>query len=333
MKVVVEGQSSREAPVLSGVPQGTVLGPILFLLHINDLPDSVSSQVRLFADDCLLYRPIKSFQDHLKLQQDLKSLETWAEKWGMSFNAKKCYILSIKNKSSYMYNLNEHILQVVDAHPYLGVQLSNDLRWTQHINGVAKKASSTLGFLRRNLQSSPPECRKAAYISLVRSTLEYSAIIWDPHHQGEIDRLERIQRKAARFITRDYKSRQPGAMTNMLQKLKLPELQTRRQHLRLAFLFKVARGTVPALPPEEYLTKIENKRRIRPTRNSDFASQNIISRQSRNHSNCFVVPHAKSEVYKNSLFARTIPQWNSLDENIINSPSVASFKSALERTI
>ena len=148
-----------------------------------------------------------------------------------------------------MYSLNQHFLQVVDAHPYLGVQLSNDLRWTQHINDVARKASSTLGFLRRNLRSSPQECRKVAYISLVRSTLEYSAVIWDPYHHGEIDRLERIQRKAARFITRDYSSRQPGAVTSMLIELKLPELQTRRQHLRLAFLFKVARGSVPAIPP------------------------------------------------------------------------------------
>ena len=98
MKVVVDGETSAEADVLSGVPQGTVLGPLLFLVHINDLPDCTTSKVRLFADDCLLYRKISSSKDQEELQNDLKKLETWAETWGMKFNAKKCYILSISNK-------------------------------------------------------------------------------------------------------------------------------------------------------------------------------------------------------------------------------------------
>jgi hypothetical protein len=88
-RVTVEGEFSKTVHVDSGVPQGTVLGPLLFLLHINDLPDQVASQVRLFADDCLMYRSIKSEQDHLAFQEDLISLENWAEKWGMKFNATK----------------------------------------------------------------------------------------------------------------------------------------------------------------------------------------------------------------------------------------------------
>ena len=80
----------------SEVPQGTVLGPLLFLCHINDLPETVKSTVRLFADDCLLYREIRSFEDHLLLQEDLHRLEKWAEAWGMKFNAQKCYILPTK---------------------------------------------------------------------------------------------------------------------------------------------------------------------------------------------------------------------------------------------
>ena len=95
MKVVIDGEESEEVTVDSGVPQGTVLGPLLFLCHINDLPDSVKSTVRLFADDCLLYRNIKTQRDHTLLQQDLVSLEKWAKDWGMRFNAKKCYTLSI----------------------------------------------------------------------------------------------------------------------------------------------------------------------------------------------------------------------------------------------
>ena len=88
MKVVLDGVSSSETRVESGVPQGTVLGPLLFLCHINDLPLSVKSQVRLFADDCLLYHTISSAQDHQLLQNDLKALEEWASTWGMKFNAK-----------------------------------------------------------------------------------------------------------------------------------------------------------------------------------------------------------------------------------------------------
>ena len=85
----------RSQEVLSGVPQSTVLGPLLFLLHINDLPSVVTSQVRLFADDCLLYRPILSGADRVALQRDLDSLEKWSDTWGMRFNAKKCQIMSI----------------------------------------------------------------------------------------------------------------------------------------------------------------------------------------------------------------------------------------------
>ena len=89
----VDGSFSDTAHVSSGVPQGTVLGPILFLWYINDLPSSVSSDVRLFADDCLLYRPIKSKDDQKKLQKDLTKLERWADIWGMKFNPSKCSVL------------------------------------------------------------------------------------------------------------------------------------------------------------------------------------------------------------------------------------------------
>jgi hypothetical protein len=152
MKVVIDGEVSEEATVDYGVPQGKVLGSLLFLYHINDVPDAVNSSVRLFADDCLLYRNIKTERDHTILQQDLANLEISAKNWGMRFNAKKCYILSIRNKSQRIYTLDGHILQQVQNNPYLGLQISEDLKWTTHITNVAKKANSTLGFLRRNLR-------------------------------------------------------------------------------------------------------------------------------------------------------------------------------------
>jgi hypothetical protein len=100
LRVIREGEQSNKAVVESGVPHGTVLGPLLFLCQINDLPECVKSQVRLFTDDCLLYRQIKNREDHILLQNDPTCLEEWAHKWGMRFNVKKCYVMSIKGKSS-----------------------------------------------------------------------------------------------------------------------------------------------------------------------------------------------------------------------------------------
>jgi len=222
MRVVLEGEASDDVAVESGVPQGTVLGPLLFLCHINDLPDAVKSTVRLFADDCLLYRVIRTFQDHLALQADLKKLEEWAIQWGMRFNAQKCYVLPTKSKSQFFYSLGDTILQHVEQNPYLGIQISSDLKWSTHITGLCKKVGSTIGFLRRNLRNCPQECRRLAYIALARSSLEYAAVVWDPYLRKDIDKLESMQRRAARFITKDYKSRDPGCVGRMLDTLKLP---------------------------------------------------------------------------------------------------------------
>jgi hypothetical protein len=159
---------------------------LLFLCHINDLPDAVKSSERLFADDCLLYREINSRNDHNKLQKDLEILGKWAENWGMRFNATKCYIMSIKKKTHKCYQLGGHILEQVDSNPYLELQISEDLEWSTHISKITKKANTTIGFLRRNLQHCPKECRKNAYISLVRSVLEYGATIWDPYQKKRL---------------------------------------------------------------------------------------------------------------------------------------------------
>ena len=102
-------------------------------------------------------------------------------------NAKKCYVMSIRNTSSHFYKLDNTILQQVTSNRYLGITLSEDLQWSTHIQNITKKANSTLGFLHRNLKHCPEECRKLAYISLVRSTLEYGSSIWDPYLQKDIN--------------------------------------------------------------------------------------------------------------------------------------------------
>ena len=197
--VVVEGRRSPSARVLSGVPQGTVLGPLLFLIHINDLPSVVHSQVRLFADDCLMYRPIYSVDDQSALQRDLSSLERWGDTWGMKFNAKKCQIITLargRRPFIHFYTLCNHILESVSDAKYLGILVSNDLSWSPHINSVFNRANSTLGVLQRYLRRCPAPLKETAYITLVRSTMEYAAPIWDPHLSKDSHMLENIQRRA-----------------------------------------------------------------------------------------------------------------------------------------
>ena len=274
MRVVTKGAYSESTTVDSGVPQGIVLGPILFLCHINDLPSSVSSHVRLFADDCLLYREINTSKDHLTLQQDLKQLEVWVDTWGMRFNASKCYILSIKEKWNFHYTVKSTILKHVTNNPYSGILFSQDLEWGDHIAKI---------FLKRNLRNCPSGCKRNAYLSLVHSVLKYGATLLDPYLQKDINKLEQVQRKAANFISGDYKIRTPGSMQKLLRKLDLPPLQVHRQQLRLTFLFKMIEGLVPAIPPEYFFTFNKPGRKIRPKRNSSFETSNMVNSYTRNN--------------------------------------------------
>ena len=181
--VLVEGKYSKPAKVLSGVPQGTVLGPLLFLIHTNDLPSVVTSQVRLFADDCLMYRPVHGLADQLALQADLLALERWGDAWGMRFNAAKCQIMQVYRGQGlvHFYTLCGQVLSVVKETKYLGVLISDDLSWSPHISSITGKAASTLGFLRRNLRKCPAQLKERAYIAFVRSTLDYASPSPTPH--------------------------------------------------------------------------------------------------------------------------------------------------------
>ena len=142
--------------MLSGVPQSTVLGPLLFLTYINDLPDCVaSSDTRLFADDSLLFRVINSQQDADYLQKDLTALEKWESEWQMSFHPEKCTVIRIRATKNQVinitYTLHSQVLQTTDSSKYLGVTLSDDLTWQKHVDITTSKANRTLGFIRRNL--------------------------------------------------------------------------------------------------------------------------------------------------------------------------------------
>jgi len=316
-QVLVEGSISEKLEVLSGVPQGTVLGPLLFLVYINDLPSVCrSSQANLFADDTLLYKHIRSFEDATKLQKDLAALEDWESKWQMSFHPEKCSVLRISTSKRYRrethYYLHGQRLQVVDSAKYLGVTLSEDLQWEKHTQATAAKASRSLGFLRRNLRDCSREVRKSTYQTLVRPSMEYAASAWDPYKAEDINRLDKVQRRAARFVCNDYKDRTPGCVTAMINRIGWEHLQDRRRQLRLIMLFKIKHWLVD-FPEASSIVK-SNDRRTR-------GSQRLFQ------------PFTNVTVHKQSFFPRTIWDWNNLPTSTSDITDIEAFKAALHTAV
>ena len=250
-RVLIGGESSEEAPVTSGVPQGSVLGPALFLVFINDLPEQVKSSVRLFADDTIVYHNIKDTKDCEELQQDLLELERWETEWQMEFHPDKCNIIRVtrsKNPIMFNYQLRGHQLEVVTDAKYLGVTISHDLRWDAHIRNVANTANRTLGFLKRNLRISSPKIKEMAYNSLVRPQLEYASSVWDPHTIKGANKVEMVQRRAARWTLNRFHS-----VTGMLDQLGWRTLEQHRAGQRLMMLYRIIHGHV-AITPGTYIS-------------------------------------------------------------------------------
>ncbi|MCG8116962.1 MAG: reverse transcriptase domain-containing protein, partial [Candidatus Thiodiazotropha endolucinida] len=221
-QVVLDSQASDPVPVLSGVPQGSVLGPVLFLVFINDLPDNIRSSVRLFADDCVLYRDIYSPSDCRILQDDLDRLAQWEADWQMKFNVAKCHSMRVSRhlqdkQIKFNYTLHQQTLEQVQSAKYLGITITDDLDWGQHISEITSKATRTLGFLRRNLAFAPRQTKDVAYKTLVRPQLEYASPIWHPYVKTQIQQVEKVQRTAARWTCRRWRNRSSvGDMLNEL---------------------------------------------------------------------------------------------------------------------
>ena len=152
----MDGKSSTHIDVESGVPQESVLGPSLFLLYINDMPEGIKSTVRLFADDSIAYLTISSDKDSNDLQNDLDKLALWETKWKMSFHPDKFNVLTISRKNNTIptsYKLHGHTLKTVENAKYLGCTFTctSDLRWNDHVNNLCNKTNRNIGFLKRNL--------------------------------------------------------------------------------------------------------------------------------------------------------------------------------------
>ena len=261
--VVVDDVESEVAPVTSGVPQGTVLGPALFLVYINDLPDGLTSTPRLFADDCLLYRTIDSQADADALQRDLVLLQQWEKTWDMEFAADKCKVLTItlkykRNIKIKNYEIHNVVLERVDSADYLGVTLDSKLSFNPHIGKICKSANSARQFLQRNLPACDIKTKDVTYKTFIRPKLEYASTVWDPHtcanmkHQR--DALEDTQTKGARFVTGQWKRR--TSVTAMKRNLEWESLQERRAKARLLMMHNIKQHAV-AIPTHLLIVKTE----------------------------------------------------------------------------
>ena len=230
-QVVLDGQASDPVPVLSGVPQGSVLGPVLFLIFITDLLDNIRSSVRLFADDCVLYRNIHSLQDCLALQEDLTSLGKWEADWQMKFNVAKCHSMKVTRHQHHKqilfdYSLHNQTLENIQSAKYLVITITDTMDWGQHVSEISSKATKTLGFLRRNLAFAPRSTKEVAYKTMVRPKLEYTAPLWSPHSKLQNNQIEKVQRTAARWTCRRW--RNTSSVGVMLDELEWPSLEARR---------------------------------------------------------------------------------------------------------
>ncbi len=174
--VVLEDERSYCGNVTSGVPQGSVLSPCLFLMYINEMPDQLQSTMRLFADDNMAYLAIESDDDIQTLQHDLNLLAAWEHKWQMEFHPGKCQILRVTrnwtSKIESNYVIHGHTLKIVDAEKYLGVTITSDLNRNQHIAKIKNKATSALSFLQRNIRVNAPTLKEKAYQTIVHPHLE-----------------------------------------------------------------------------------------------------------------------------------------------------------------
>jgi len=321
--VVCEGSASTVKPVVSGVPQGTVLGPLLFLVYINDLPSCVRSTPRLFADDCLLYRRINTTSDCDILQNDLNRLQEWEAKWLMSFNPQKCEVLRVtrrtKNVIQSTYSIHNSTLKLVPSAKYLGVTIDSKLNFNEHVNNICKKANATRAFVHRNTRSCPMKVKALAYKTFVRPQLEYASSVWAPHTQSNIDRIEAVQRRAARSTVNDWSrpTNQPalisapprtvvkGSASSILEYLGWESLEERRLRSRVTMMYRIVHELV-AIPVQPNLQ--------------------LNTRDTRGHSIKFLVPSARVDAYRFSFFPVTVTLWNSLPTDVVLAPSVESFK-------
>ena len=306
-RVVVDGEVSNWKSVLSGVPQGSVLGPILFLIYINDLDDSITSNVLKFADDTKLFRKVNTDGDKQHLQNDLDRLVKWSEKWQMLFNFGKCKCLHTGHRNlNVNYKMGDTVLGTTVKEKDLGVTISADMKVSEQCGIAASKGNQILGLIRRNITYKGKKLIIPLYKAIVRPHLEYCIQAWRPYRKKDIDTLERIQRRATKMIPelRDL------SYEERLKECGLTTLETRRLRGDQIEVFKILNG-------------YENIDR------NMFFSLKKDSR-TRGHEVKLVKDQCRLDIRKHSFSQRTINEWNKLSTDCVTASSVNMFKNKVD---
>ena len=308
--VCVNGSFSSESPVLSGVPQGSVLGPLLFIIYVDSIArlDVSNGTIVIYADDICLYRPIKSQEDVVILQRDVNMLTSKILDLGLSLNAQKCKSITFSRRKNSLvvpiYISGLHIPNVSSV-KYLGFHLSQDLSWSEHINAICSKARRKLGFIYRKFYKfSDSSTLLMLYKAFVRPLLEHGASVWDPHLVKYIQSIESVQRFATKICLKNWSI----PYYERLALLNLDSLYTRRKCFKLCLLFKMFNSlAAPSFP----------------------ISLHDHNYSTRSHDLCFNSRPSHTSAFLNSYYNSTVRAWNSLPSEIVHCETLLDFKKSL----
>lgn len=313
-KVFVSGVLSNEKNINAGVPQGSVLGPLLFLIYINDIADELSGKARLYADDTSLsYSSSDLAEIEVVLNNDLKKLKEWATKWLVSFNPVKTEVMLISN-IFHDYDLqlfyDDEQLNSVDIHKHLGVYLSANNKWTKHIDSIIDSASKQVSYLRKLKYKLSKNTLSKLYCTYIRPLLEYGSEVWDGCTITDANRLEQVQLNAARIVTGLPVF---ASIRSLYYETGWETLANRRKHRKLVLMYKIINGEVPS-----YLTD------LLPNRVNDTSTYNLRNRDD------FIIPFSRLCSFESSFFPSTLKLWNELDIGIRMLPTISQFKSNIK---
>ena len=309
--VSVNDKTSQKIPVTSGVPQGSVLGPVLFIYFINDLPDVIQCVSRIFADDTKAYDKAIDDADFECIQNSIDAMVKWGDKWLSFFNTEKCKSLHLgKSNTNHVYTMTVNDvstpLGITECEKDLGVYVDSNLNFNEHISTIMKKAKNMCYMIIRTISFKSPDIMLPLYKALVRPSLEYGNPVWCPFKKKDIDDLEDIQR----FFTKCIIACSHLSYEDRLRKLKLPSLSYRRLRGDMIEVFKI---THKIYDPES--TKSLFDFAVGSTRNNGFK---------------IVKKHTNTTAYQHFFTNRVVNYWNGLPRHVVNVDSVNSFKNALD---
>ena len=245
-KIVIQALEFSFLPLKAGVPQGSVLGPLLFLIYVNDTTESLLSLTRLYADDSSLYCSATSLQDiEGIINHDLRNVSIWAKQWLVDFNPNKTEAVIFSSRKDHgepeLYFENSRI-NIVDQHEYLGITLRSSGLWNDHINNTLNAASKIIYIMRRLQFTLTRATLNQIYLSYVRPILEYSSIVWAGCSVSCSDSIDKLQNEAARIVTGLTRS---VSLESLYRECGWETLSARRKNSKLCFMYKVSNNLVP----------------------------------------------------------------------------------------